>query len=223
MPQKTVLAVNGSPRRKGNTAELLQRILEGAQAAGASTEMVHLYGLDFKGCLSCFSCKRKDRRHGVCAMKDELSPVLERIKEADAVAFGSPIYFMNVSSGFFAFAERLFFSNYLYSAEIPTVFPKKMPSALVYTMNMTKAQYEQFSMDTRLGIMDMAMGQHFRVPPRKLFAFDTYQFSDYAKYESSIFSEPHKASWRRENWPVLLDQAFTLGQELVQWQDVPES
>jgi multimeric flavodoxin WrbA len=222
MSQKTVLAVNGSPRRKGNTAELLHRILEGAQAAGAATELVNLYDLDFKGCISCFSCKRKDRPHGVCAMKDGLSPVLERIREVDAVAFGSPVYFMNVASGFFAFCERLFFSNYLYSAEIPTVFPKKMPSAFVCTMNMTEAQYAQFSMDTRIGFLEMAMTQHFRVPPRRLFAFDTYQFKDYAKYESSIFSEPHKAAWRSENWPVLLEQAFALGQELVQWQDEPE-
>ena len=74
MSQKTVLAVNGSPRRKGNTAELLRRILEGAQSAGAATELVNLYDLDFKGCISCFSCKRKDRPHGVCAMKDDLSP-----------------------------------------------------------------------------------------------------------------------------------------------------
>jgi len=216
MPAKTLLAVNGSPRRKGNTAELLRRILEGAQSAGAATELVNLYDLDFKGCISCFSCKRKGKTHGVCAMKDGLSPVLERIKEADAVALGSPIYFMNVASGFFAFAERLFFSNYLYSAEIPTVFPKKMPSALVYTMNMTEAQYAQFNMDTRLGFMDMSLAQHFRIPPRKLFAFDTYQFKDYARYESSIFSEPRKAAWRKENWPVLLEQAFALGQELVQ-------
>nr|MCR5258646.1 flavodoxin family protein [Desulfovibrio sp.] len=154
--------------------------------------------------------------------KDGLSPVLERIREVDAVAFGSPVYFMNVSSGFFAFCERLFFSNYLYSAEIPTVFPKKMPSAFVCTMNMTEAQYAQFSMDTRIGFMEMAMNQHFRVPPRRLFAFDTYQFKDYAKYESSIFSEPHKAAWRSENWPVILEQAFALGQELVQRQDEPE-
>ena len=87
MSSRTVLAINGSPRRKGNTAELLGHALRGAADAGADTEIVHLYALDFKGCTSCFVCKRKDREHGICAMKDELSPVLERVKQVDAVLF----------------------------------------------------------------------------------------------------------------------------------------
>ena len=120
---KTVLAINGSPRRKGNTMQLLDEALRGASDMGAQVERVQLYFLDFKGCISCFSCKRKDKEHGICAMKDDLSPVLERIKQVDAVLFGSPIYFMNVTSGLLACLERLFFSNYLYSTEIPTVFP----------------------------------------------------------------------------------------------------
>ncbi|MCR5813090.1 MAG: flavodoxin family protein [Desulfovibrio sp.] len=129
MSVKTVLAINGSPRRKGNTAELLTHALRGAKEAGANTEIVHLYTLNFKGCVSCFACKRKDKEHGICALQDDLTPVLERIKEVDAIMFGSPIYFMNISSGLLACLERLFFSHYLYSKEIPTVFPKKMPSA----------------------------------------------------------------------------------------------
>lgn len=81
---KKIIAINGSPRRNGNTAELLQHALRGAADAGAETELVHLYSLNFKGCLSCFYCKRKDKEHGVCAVKDDLSPVIERVKEADA-------------------------------------------------------------------------------------------------------------------------------------------
>ena len=121
---KKIIAINGSPRRNGNTAELLQHALRGASDAGAETELVHLYGLKFTGCLSCFYCKRKDVAHGVCALKDDLAPVLERVKEADALIMGAPIYFMNMSAGMLAFIERLFFSNYIYSEEIPTVFPK---------------------------------------------------------------------------------------------------
>ena len=133
---KNFIAINGSPRRNGNTSTLLQHAIQGAQSAGAKTELVHLYSLNFKGCTSCFACKLKSRPHGTCAMKDDLSPVLERIKEADAVIFGSPIYFMNISAGMAAFIERLFFSNYIYSDEF--IFPKKLPSAYFYTMNMTK-------------------------------------------------------------------------------------
>jgi len=52
------MAVNGAPERAGTPATLLKKVLEGAAAAGAEVEMVHLYDLDFKGCTSCFACKR---------------------------------------------------------------------------------------------------------------------------------------------------------------------
>ena len=55
-----ILAINGSPRKKWNTATLLEKALEGAAAQGATTELVHLYDLDYKGCTSCFACKMID-------------------------------------------------------------------------------------------------------------------------------------------------------------------
>lgn len=55
------LFVNGSPRKQWNTAQLLQKALEGAQEAGAEVGMVNLYdrNLNYKGCMSCFACKVK--------------------------------------------------------------------------------------------------------------------------------------------------------------------
>lgn len=94
-----IMAINGSPRRAENTARLLHKALEGAASLGAETEYIDLYPLKYKGCLSCFYCKRKDKEHGVCIVKDDLAPVLERAKQADALLFGSPIYFMNLTSG----------------------------------------------------------------------------------------------------------------------------
>ena len=55
-----ILAINGSPRKNSNTATLLKKALEGAAAQGAETELIHLYDLNFKGCISCFACKLKD-------------------------------------------------------------------------------------------------------------------------------------------------------------------
>ena len=70
-----VLAINGSPRKNWNTATLLNKALEGAAAQGAQTELIHLYDLNFKGCISCFACKRKDgKSYGKCAYHDDLSP-----------------------------------------------------------------------------------------------------------------------------------------------------
>ena len=53
-----VIAVNGSPRKTWNTATLLEHALAGAAGSGAETELVHLYDLEFKGCISCFACKK---------------------------------------------------------------------------------------------------------------------------------------------------------------------
>jgi multimeric flavodoxin WrbA len=54
-----VMAFNGSPKKKWNTATLLEKALEGAASQGAETELIHLYDLDFKGCISCFACKTR--------------------------------------------------------------------------------------------------------------------------------------------------------------------
>ncbi len=212
---KNLIAINGSPRRNGNTAQLLQQAIKGAQDAGASVEMVNLYALNFKGCTSCFACKLKSRPHGSCAMKDDLSPVLEKVKAADAIIFGTPIYFMNLSAGMIAFIERLFFSNYIYSDEIPTVFPKKLPSAFIYTMNMTEKHFEQFGMKERLGMYELFTKRILGVTPKILRAYDTVQFKDYSRYESSIFDAEEKFAYREKHFPEDCKAAYEIGRDLI--------
>ncbi len=93
-----VIAVNGSPRKNWNTVMMLEKALEGAASQGAETELVHLYDLDFRGCTSCFACKLKGgKSYGRCAVRDDLSPLLDRIHDADALILGSPIYFGTVT------------------------------------------------------------------------------------------------------------------------------
>ncbi len=212
---KKVIAINGSPRRNGNTAELLQQALKGAQEAGAETELVNLYSLNFKGCISCFYCKRKDKEHGTCAMRDDLSPVIERIKEADALIMGAPVYFMNLSSGMMAFIERLLFSNYIYSNEIPTVFPKALPNAFIYTMNMTEEHVKQFAIREKFAVHEGFAGKILQAETRTLYACNTTQFADYSKYESSIFDPEEKAAYRKELFPQQCAAAYELGKSLL--------
>ena len=77
-----IIAFNGSPRKKWNTATLLEKALEGAASQGAETELIHLYDLNYKGCASCFACKTKGgESYGKCAIKDDLAPILKRIEE----------------------------------------------------------------------------------------------------------------------------------------------
>ena len=67
------IGVNGSPRKKWNTATLLKKALEGAASEGAKTTLVHLYDLNYKGWISCFACKtRGGKSYSKCAVKDGL-------------------------------------------------------------------------------------------------------------------------------------------------------
>jgi multimeric flavodoxin WrbA len=117
-----ILAFNGSPRKEWNTAILLNKALEGAALQGAETELIHLYDLNYKGCISCFACKMKGgKSYGKCAVKDDLTPILKSIEEADGIILGSPVYFGTASAEMRAFMERLLYPYVVYEAE-PSAF-----------------------------------------------------------------------------------------------------
>ena len=140
---KKVIAINGSPRKKWNTATLLNKALEGAASQGADTELIHLYDLNYKGCISCFACKLKNgKSYGKCACKDDLTPVLQKIEQADALILGSPIYLGAATGEMRSFLERLIFPYLVYDESYSTLFHKKIPTAFFYTMNVSEDQME---------------------------------------------------------------------------------
>ena len=122
------IAVNGSPRKKWSTATLLENALAGAGSNGMETEMVHLYDLDYRGCTSCFSCKLiGGKSYGRCAMRDELTPILERISSCDALILGSPIYWHTETGEMRSFIERLVFPFMTYTPGYVSITPKRSP------------------------------------------------------------------------------------------------
>jgi multimeric flavodoxin WrbA len=140
-----VMAFNGSPRKKWNTATLLEKALEGAASQGAETELIHLYDLDFKGCISCFACKTiGGKSYGRCAVEDDLTPVFSMIEEADAIILGSPIYFGTVSGEMKSFMERLLFPNLTYTDPPESLFPHRIKTGFIYTMNVTEDQMKEW-------------------------------------------------------------------------------
>jgi len=100
-----VIGFNGSPRKRGNTATLVEAVLRGAASKGAETQLVHLNELEMKGCQSCYACKKDPGR---CAVEDDLSPLLEQMKECDAVVLGSPIYWFRVSAQLKTLIDRFY-------------------------------------------------------------------------------------------------------------------
>lgn len=205
-----VMAINGSPRKNWNTATLLKKALEGAQSRGARTELVNLYDLDFKGCTSCFACKRKGGEHGICAMKDDLTDVLVKVKQADALIFGSPIYIGSISSGMRAFLERFLFSNFLYNKEFTTFFPKKIPAGFIYTMGISESMMKSWALKETLQSIENLIS-HMIGPLEALYSFDAYQFDDYAKYEADRFDEPARKKTHDKQFPLDCQKAYDLG------------
>ena len=130
------LFVNGSPRKNWNTHKMLESAAKGAAEAGAETEIVHLYDMAFKGCVSCFACKVKgNRTNGLCAFRDPLTPVLEKARAADVIVIGSPVYFSYPTGPTRSFLERLLFPVLAYKTEGRRILKKTVPTAMIYTMN----------------------------------------------------------------------------------------
>lgn len=210
-----LMAFNGSPRKKWNTATLLGKAVEGAAAQGAETELVHLYDYSFQGCISCFSCKKLNSEScGKCALDDQLSPILARAKDADALVLGSPVYFGTESGQMRLFMERLWFPYLVYSEDNPSVFPRKIKTGLIYTMNIPEDQIEPFGLDKHIATSERAMSRIFG-SVEILLSTDTYQFKDYAKYHVPRFDPAHKKSRREMVFPLDCEKAFALGGRLA--------
>jgi multimeric flavodoxin WrbA len=101
---KKVLAVVGSPRKKGNCDILCDRVLAGARSAGASVEKFYLYDMDIRPCRHCDGCREPER--GICMIRDEMRPMYPKLKSCDALVIASPIYWMMVSGPTKIFLDR---------------------------------------------------------------------------------------------------------------------
>jgi multimeric flavodoxin WrbA len=159
-----VIAFNGSSRKTWNTATLLQKALDGATSQGATTKLVHLYDLDFKGCRSCFGCKTKGgKSYGKCAVNDDLTPILKEVEKADALILGSPTYFWAVSGEMKSFMERLMFPFYRYTTDddpAPSLFPKKIHTGFIYTMSASEERLKQLGYDKAIATNEMFLGKY---------------------------------------------------------------
>lgn len=212
-----VIAINGSPRKKWNTATLLEKALEGAASEGAETELIHLYDLNFKGCTSCFACKLKDgESYGKCAMRDELTPVLDKLEDADAVILGSPIYLGNSTGEMRSFMERHIFPYLVYSVHPISLFHKDIPVGYIYTMGAKEEHLGYFGFYNMVELNEGLATRIFGYS-ESIYSTDTYQFDDYSKYVAEI-DPAEKAMKRAEIFPLDCKKAFDMGVGFVKRQ-----
>ena len=209
------IAINGSPRKNWNTATLLKKSLEGAASIGAKTELIHLYDLDFKGCCSCFACKKLESElNGYCTMKDDLTEVLKIVLSSDILIIGSPIYLGNITGEMKSFMERLIFANLSYDSAERTNFTGVIHSGFIYTMGLPHEMIESFGykyiFENNKNYLQLLNGIS-----EYIISSDCYQFDDYSKYAASNFNADHKAVIRKEQFPIDCHNAFELGKKLA--------
>ena len=101
---KQILVVMGGGRPNGNTAQLVDAFVRGAEEAGHSVEKVSLLKTEVKGCLGCNACRYGKPR----VQKDGFNELVPKIKRADLIVFASPLYFWTISSKLKAFIERFY-------------------------------------------------------------------------------------------------------------------
>jgi multimeric flavodoxin WrbA len=96
------IGIVGSPRKNGNTEFLTKHTLKSIAEEGLETELIRLAGLDIRPCTACDACLKKEQ----CPIKDDMFPIYEKMKQAEAIILASPVYFSSVSALLKGLMER---------------------------------------------------------------------------------------------------------------------
>jgi multimeric flavodoxin WrbA len=102
---KKIVVLSGSPRKNGNTAHFVDAFIEGANAADKEITLFRVAGLKIGGCRGCGHCFKNQ---GTCIQQDDMAPILDALKQADALVLASPVYFFGVSAQLKLVIDRFF-------------------------------------------------------------------------------------------------------------------
>ena len=101
-----ILILNGSPRKNGKTASLVNAFKTGAESSGNEVKELYLQGMKINGCLGCGYCHGKGE--GNCIQKDDLEKIMPAYNEADMIVFASPIYYFTMTAQMQAAIQRMY-------------------------------------------------------------------------------------------------------------------
>lgn len=214
-----VIGINGSPRKGWNTQTLVLKALEGAAEMGAETELIDLYAQPLKGCLECYACKRKGIvTDGLCAIRDNMRPILEKAKEADVLVIGSPNYFGYPTAMTMAFLERYLFPITSYQVEdgrqVRILGDKVIPAGLIYTMNADEEYYKTGGLEFSMGRVRKTL--EYLLGYAELFnSYMTLQFNDYSVMNANMFDGEARKLRHETQFPVDEQRCFKMGKRLV--------
>lgn len=100
--RKKVLILSGSPRKGGNSDLLCDEFAKGALEAGNAVEKIRVAEKNIGFCRGCYACKQS----GVCAIKDDMAEVLQKMIDADVIVLASPVYFYAIDAQLKALIDR---------------------------------------------------------------------------------------------------------------------
>ena len=109
-----IVVLSGSPRKGGNTDKLVDAFVEGAKSAGKTVHLFRVADMKIAGCIGCNHCFEEK---GVCVQKDDMLPILDALRTAEAFVLASPVYYFSVTAQLKAAIDRTYA---LLSVEKPT-------------------------------------------------------------------------------------------------------
>jgi putative NADPH-quinone reductase len=104
VPHLKIIAINGSPRTRGNTSAMIRESLKEAEAKGAEIAYFDLADMNIHDCKACMKCKKEDG----CSQKDDMEKLRPLIAEADVLILGSPVYMGDQTGIMKCFVDRLY-------------------------------------------------------------------------------------------------------------------
>ena len=213
------LGINGSPRKGWNTETLVKKALDGAISAGAESELIQLYAEPIKGCMECYACKRTgNRTGGICAIRDNMHPLLEKAYAADVIIIGSPNFFGYPTGMVRSFLERFLYPLASYQMEdgkqVRILGKRIIPAGIIFTMNANEHFYGVMDYETTLGATRQSL-EHVLGYAEQYNSLDTLQFADYSKMDANMFDPVEKKHQHETQFPIDEQECFEMGKRLV--------
>jgi len=191
--QMKIVCLLASPRPRGNSTAIAMHFCETAEKKGASIQTFALNKLNYRGCQACMTCKTKLDR---CVLKDDLTEVLDAIRDADVLVMATPVYYGEVSSQLKAFIDRTF--SYLVPDYTTNPVPSRLKSGkrLVFIQTQGQSDEKQFA----------------DIFPRYDYFFNWYGFKDNCLIRGCGLMNGGEAQTRSE----IMDEAEKTADMLVQ-------
>ena len=104
------IAFNGSAKKDGNTAKMINFVFNELNKEGIETELIQLAGTNIHGCRACMGCFKNKDKKCIC-IDDDVNKYIKKMIEADAIILGTPVYFANMSTELKALIDRSGFVN----------------------------------------------------------------------------------------------------------------